>query len=845
MTCHFALVLSALAVSIITMVFVTYAIRIERFSASLRYTIGWTGVTASAAVPVILIPVLSFQTARLSFSIGEYGQKLFNTVLKLSPLIYPVLAILLCGLVCQIVRLSISIVVSRRVMFSARPLIRPDIQNRLDQCRERVAAEACPVLFTTQEIRHPSIWCWGLHPAILLPESFDTKISAEETEAIFLHELAHFVRQDHLSGLVVQIAGLFLFWNPLYHLILRRLDLYSDIACDRFVIEHSTIATYNYSELLVRLAADKRAVSIYRFFAQKETIMQRITSILTDDKIGRTETSRPIFCLTVWTFLTVILSAVTTIPILAVEAANAKKNDHPASLNIVFEKIGNKSVLKTDSSKTSAVDRFMSERRNRRQNIEKPGEEKIRAAEIQLQKVETAQKAGHPNGGLLQLAKAKHRLAELRAAQTQDEKYYKEVIDSAELCYILTKAQYDAGHSNGTIQNLARTFFEWKEAELNFSPLDKIPDLDTVDELLNAANMLYKNAQKAFQTGSASKSDVEAIITKSRAITQQFLPVWNELFLKNSAQLHIDIRSIHRSVADFPNEINLSSPANSYASYVLNVTCEKNSAQARKNFIALHHDDDIQIGPDDFRYNPKWAAILSRAELLEVITYRDRFAVVIALISGQDVQNPCDIRTFEKINGRWLNWGNSRFDSIEEARRDSKRLLLYLEGNSQQNTEEKKLLTEMKTDPNVRITQVNRPVSDWPITLEKTNSPESLYAVLKQTLASGDPQLITRLDRLQYKPSQPISPAERNQICNMESDWRKALQNAMILETIVCGEEAIVIARLRGEKVVKPFDVEWIQFDSKEGVWLNKENYRAASLEEAEQIFVKLIYQKK
>ena len=135
-----------------------------------------------------------------------------------------------------------------------------------------------------------------------------------------------------------------------------------------------------------------------------------------------------------------------------------------------------------------------------------------------------------------------------------------------------------------------------------------------------------------------------------------------------------DTRSypVNRVVRDFSAALNLDTPENAYAALMLRVVGEKDAKQARENFLALDsvaaHGGAEQFKESDFIYNEAWAQVCRSAVLREVLIYQDRLAVVIAYLPGENVRDRFDTRTMEKIDGRWLNLGNDRHKSLEEAR---------------------------------------------------------------------------------------------------------------------------------------------------------------------------------
>ena len=188
--------------------------------------------------------------------------------------------LLLVGMILFVALLIWGIVASRKLMFRAKPFPDRESQEALLRSAETLQNVSLPILFTSQNVKSPTVWCWGLHPAVVLPEALAESIPAEERDAIFLHELAHITRRDHLTALLTRICGIFLFWNPLYWLALRQADLLADEACDLLVLSRGNVSPETYTETLLRLAAGECYKPAFQFLSRKEKIMKRIITIL-------------------------------------------------------------------------------------------------------------------------------------------------------------------------------------------------------------------------------------------------------------------------------------------------------------------------------------------------------------------------------------------------------------------------------------------------------------------------------------------------------------------------------------------------------------------------------------
>ncbi len=89
-------------------------------------------------------------------------------------------------------------------------------------------------------------------PVILLPFTLSTYLSAEEIEAILLHELAHIKRNDYLVNLLQQALSILLFFNPCALLINRIINEERENSCDDLVVK-ATADPINYAKALLKL----------------------------------------------------------------------------------------------------------------------------------------------------------------------------------------------------------------------------------------------------------------------------------------------------------------------------------------------------------------------------------------------------------------------------------------------------------------------------------------------------------------------------------------------------------------------------------------------------------------
>ncbi len=200
---------------------------------------------------------------------------------------------------------------SRKLMFHATPYPDRESQDALLRHSKTLRNVSLPILFTSPSVKSPTVWCWGLHPAVLLPETLAEKLRDTQRDAVFLHELSHIIRRDHLTSLFARLCGAVLFWNPLYWLVLWESDLAADESCDLLVLTQGKMLPEQYTETLLRLVAGERPRPIFQFLSRKEKIMRRIDRILSFENILPIPSPAGSRFWTASVFLTALLLSVT------------------------------------------------------------------------------------------------------------------------------------------------------------------------------------------------------------------------------------------------------------------------------------------------------------------------------------------------------------------------------------------------------------------------------------------------------------------------------------------------------------------------------------------------------
>ncbi|MDR3109043.1 MAG: hypothetical protein LBU65_05060 [Planctomycetaceae bacterium] len=117
--------------------------------------------------------------------------------------------------------------------------------------------------------------------------------SDEKIRAVLLHELAHIVRRDIVWQNVVQLASIVYWFQPLVWLIVKRIKIEQEFACDDMVLE-SGQRNSDYASVLLDLSksisvnfSNKQIPEGGLTMLRKKTVIKRIDAILDTETVRR------------------------------------------------------------------------------------------------------------------------------------------------------------------------------------------------------------------------------------------------------------------------------------------------------------------------------------------------------------------------------------------------------------------------------------------------------------------------------------------------------------------------------------------------------------------------------
>jgi TRAP-type C4-dicarboxylate transport system substrate-binding protein len=176
-------------------------------------------------------------------------------------------------------RLFFAFTVGVRLSRRARPLTRGSVVQAMSLAQARLGVHQDLQVRTDAGVRSPVIWCWGRRPVLLLPEEVSSSNGGIDWVGVISHELAHWKRRDHISGLLAELAVCALPWNLLLWLSKRRLVSLTEQACDDWVIASGQPAE-DYAEALLDFKPQNRMAFVPAVVHGKRSIASRVHRIL-------------------------------------------------------------------------------------------------------------------------------------------------------------------------------------------------------------------------------------------------------------------------------------------------------------------------------------------------------------------------------------------------------------------------------------------------------------------------------------------------------------------------------------------------------------------------------------
>ncbi len=114
----------------------------------------------------------------------------------------------------------------------------------------------CSVWLSTK-VDGPLLLGW-LKPMILLPFTALNQLSAEQVEAILIHEIAHIRRNDFFWNLVLALTEILFYYNPFARQLMAAISAEREHACDDWVLQFP-VDTCTYANALLKLEQQRQS----------------------------------------------------------------------------------------------------------------------------------------------------------------------------------------------------------------------------------------------------------------------------------------------------------------------------------------------------------------------------------------------------------------------------------------------------------------------------------------------------------------------------------------------------------------------------------------------------------
>lgn len=187
----------------------------------------------------------------------------------------------LVGIFAMIILVARSSLRLHRVEQSALPLQNLKVRRLYNQCLDEMKISKEIPLFSTAFLRSPIIV--GLfRPRIYLPIHLISDYNEIDMRYMLLHELQHYKYKDTLANFIMNLAGVFYWFNPLIWYALKEMRNDREIACDTSVLKMLDESSYaDYGNTLINFA-EKVSLTPFPFASGLSGSMKQMEKRITN-----------------------------------------------------------------------------------------------------------------------------------------------------------------------------------------------------------------------------------------------------------------------------------------------------------------------------------------------------------------------------------------------------------------------------------------------------------------------------------------------------------------------------------------------------------------------------------
>lgn len=209
------------------------------------------------------------------------SQSQLTTLFPTLEMWFPVLvAIYVAGVAVMTIKLSVDLVQLQQIRKKQVFPIDEVWEKHLTKLKNQLRIPRKVKLLISQYIQVP-VMIGFLKPVILLPIAMFNNLTAEQLEAILLHELAHIKRNDYLLNIFQSIVETILFFNPFVWWISKNIRLEREHCCDDLVLKNQ-VQPLHYAKALVALEEYRLTINSLAMAAadNKQHLFHRIKRIM-------------------------------------------------------------------------------------------------------------------------------------------------------------------------------------------------------------------------------------------------------------------------------------------------------------------------------------------------------------------------------------------------------------------------------------------------------------------------------------------------------------------------------------------------------------------------------------
>jgi beta-lactamase regulating signal transducer with metallopeptidase domain len=243
----------------------------------------WEQLQTIKKIHLVAIQMIDegIRPARLELPVIYHSQTQLTSLFPNLEFFFPLLIVIyITGVAVMTIKLTMDLLQLRHIRRKQVLPIDSVWQQHLDKLLLQLQLSRKVKLLISEHIQVP-VMIGFLKPLIILPVIMFNNLTAEQLEAILLHELAHIKRNDYLLNIFQSIVETILFFNPFIWLISKNIRIEREHCCDDLVIT-GKVHPLHYAKALVALEEYRLTVNTLAMAAanNKQHLFHRIKRIM-------------------------------------------------------------------------------------------------------------------------------------------------------------------------------------------------------------------------------------------------------------------------------------------------------------------------------------------------------------------------------------------------------------------------------------------------------------------------------------------------------------------------------------------------------------------------------------